>query len=73
MYLFISLAIDLNLASSVFAYPTIIPSFAKMSNGQVITIGSTEAFDTLLGRAGSLPIVIDFTATWCESVEARVR
>ncbi|KAK9893714.1 hypothetical protein P389DRAFT_107359 [Cystobasidium minutum MCA 4210] len=38
-----------------------------MSNGSVINIGSESAFDTLLSRAKSanLPVVVDFTATWC--------
>ncbi|CAD6580736.1 MAG: hypothetical protein CYPHOPRED_001346 [Cyphobasidiales sp. Tagirdzhanova-0007] len=36
-----------------------------MSNGQVIHIGSTQAFDTLLSRAGSVPVFIDFSAEWC--------
>ncbi|KAL7006235.1 Elongation of fatty acids protein 2 [Cystobasidiomycetes sp. EMM_F5] len=36
-----------------------------MSNGQVINIGSVQAFDTLLTRAKALPVFIDFSAEWC--------
>ena len=36
-----------------------------MSNGQVIHIGSTQAFDSLLTRAGSIPVFVDFSAEWC--------
>lgn len=36
-----------------------------MSGGQVIHIGSEQAFDTLLTRAGETPVFIDFSAEWC--------
>ena len=34
-----------------------------MENGNVIHIGSEEAFDKLIG--GTTPVLVDFWATWC--------
>ena len=34
-----------------------------MESGNVVHIGSEEAFDTLIG--GDIPVLVDFWATWC--------